>query len=192
LLWPSILLENYGTIFFIRSVLIHLLDFAANLDIHLRLLTMATILEDYKYEGKQIPMEEIRVLHLAVGPKIPAILQSTFKIFTPGLLENTEKIRSIEPTTETYGPHARHKLDIYLSSKEDETSTAPILVYFYGGGLVRGDKKLAAVAKGLMYHNLGTFFASRGITTLVPDYRRVNSKDGGEDAVCFNVLLLPD
>lgn len=35
----------------------------------------------------------------------------------------------------------------------------------------------------LVYHNLGAFFASRGITTIIPDYRRVNSKFGGEDAV---------
>jgi hypothetical protein len=37
--------------------------------------------------------------------------------------------------------------------------------------------------KGYRYHNLGCFFATRGITTIIPDYRRVNSQFGGEDAV---------
>lgn len=49
--------------------------------------------------------------------------------------------------------------------------------------MTRGNRTISAVPKGLVYNNLGTFFASRGITTLVPDYRRVNSKHGGEDAV---------
>lgn len=39
------------------------------------------------------------------------------------------------------------------------------------------------IADGLIYHNLGTFFAKRGITTIIADYRRVNSEFGGEDAV---------
>lgn len=33
-----------------------------------------------------------------------------------------------------------------------------------------------------MYHNVGSFFAQRGITAINPNYRRVNSKFGGEDA----------
>lgn len=49
--------------------------------------------------------------------------------------------------------------------------------------MTRGNRTISAVPKGLVYHNLGTFFASRGITTLVPDYRRVDSKHGGEGAV---------
>lgn len=51
--------------------------------------------------------------------------------------------------------------------------------------MTRGNRSISAVPKGLVYNNLGTFFASRGITTLVPDYRRVDSKHGGEGAVSF-------
>jgi len=47
--------------------------------------------------------------------------------------------------------------------------------------LVHGDK--ISPQFNLVYHNLGAFFASRGITTIIPDYRRVNSPFGGEDAV---------
>lgn len=46
---------------------------------------------------------------------------------------------------------------------------------------MRGDK--ISPQFNLVYHNLGAFFASRGITTIIPDYRRVNSPFGGEDAV---------
>jgi hypothetical protein len=35
----------------------------------------------------------------------------------------------------------------------------------------------------LVYHNLGAFFAKRGITTIIPNYRLVNSQFGGHDAV---------
>jgi hypothetical protein len=53
----------------------------------------------------------------------------------------------------------------------------------YGGGLIRGDKKSPNTPENLVYHNLGTFFAKRGLTTIIPDYRRANSPFGGEDAV---------
>lgn len=140
---------------------------------------------DYKYEGNQLPMEEIKVLHLAIGTQIPAIRNATIKIFTPGLVENKEKIEHIQPVTETYGPHYRHVLDIYQAKNND---VGPILVFLYGGGMIRGDRILADTGKGLIYWNLGTFFASRGITTIIPDYRRVKSPSGSDGAVCLPIL----
>jgi hypothetical protein len=55
----------------------------------------------------------------------------------------------------------------------------------YGGGLTRGDKILQGAPDGLAYHNLGTFFAKQGFTTVIADYRRVNdsAQGTGEDAV---------
>ena len=126
-------------------------------------------------------MDEIKTLHDSAGASIPTILPPTFKIFTPLLIKNKAAIQAISPTTESYGSHPRQKLDIYPSSQNAKDT--PILVFFYGGGLVRGDKRLPVMPEGLVYHNLGTFFASRGITTIIPDYRRVNSESGGEDAV---------
>ena len=143
---------------------------------------MANLLNDYKYDGKQVPMAEVRVLHHAVGTQILAVRSDTFKIFTPGLLENAERIQSIPPVTETYGSHARHKVDIY-QSHEHNIGNEPILIFLYAGGLTRGNRTLDVVPKGLVYNNLGTYFASRGITTLIPDYRRVDGKKGGDGAV---------
>lgn len=129
-------------------------------------------------------MEEVKVLALSCGTQIPAIRGDTFKIFTPGLIENAEHIHSITPITESYGSHARHKVDIYECSEQRAgRGKDPILVFLYGGGMTRGNRTIEAVPKGLVYHNLGTYFASRGLTTLVPDYRRVDSKRGGEGAV---------
>lgn len=105
----------------------------------------------------------------------------TIKTITPLLLKNKEAILSTPKREESYGPHPRQKLDIYLSAQESDKT--PILVFFYGGGLIRGDKTVPMVPDGLIYHNLGSFFAQRGITTIVADYRRVNSSFGGEDAV---------
>ena len=61
----------------------------------------------------------------------------------------------------SYGPHARHKLDIYRPIKGAETG--PIVIFFYGGRWREGDRGI--------YGFLGAAMASRGITTIIPDYR---------------------
>ena len=126
-------------------------------------------------------MDQIKSLNASAGQSISDIIMPTMKIFAPLLLKNKEAILSIPRKEETYGTHPRQKLDVYLSPTSSPES--PILIFFYGGGLVRGDKIVPQIPDGLMYHNLGTFFAKRGITTIIADYRRVNSELGGEDAV---------
>ncbi|MBJ7443882.1 MAG: carboxylesterase family protein, partial [Sphingobium sp.] len=37
-----------------------------------------------------------------------------------------------------YGPHERHRLDIYAPL--DATGPAPVLVFVHGGGFLKGDK----------------------------------------------------
>jgi acetyl esterase/lipase len=59
------------------------------------------------------------------------------------------------------------------------TVVSPIVIFLYGGGLTRGDKILPHVPQSLMYHNLGTFFALRNFTTIIPDYRRVDDPKVG-------------
>jgi hypothetical protein len=126
-------------------------------------------------------MEEIKALNDSAGPTIPAILQPTTQIFVPLLMKNKAAIHSIPPITQSYGSNPRQKLDIYLSAKN--TKFSPFLVFFHGGGLIGGDKIIPRVPDGLVYANLGTYFASRGLTTIIPNYRRVNSEIGGENAV---------
>ncbi len=60
-----------------------------------------------------------------------------------------------------YGPHARHQLDVYRSL--NRPAAGPVVLFLYGGGWRQGDRA--------MYHFIGASFASRGFTTVIPDYR---------------------
>lgn len=69
------------------------------------------------------------------------------------------------------------------------------LVFFYGGGLTHGSR--SSPPAHLVYDNLGAFFASRGVLTVIPDYRLVPSvvfPQGSEDVrdaldwVCRNLM----
>src|SRR6201999_1193863 len=50
----------------------------------------------------------------------------------------------------------------------------PILLFTYGGALQVGDRILPE-SKGLVYANLGAFFAQRGFLTVIADYRLVSA-----------------
>ncbi|KAJ5614324.1 alpha/beta-hydrolase [Penicillium herquei] len=126
-------------------------------------------------------MDQVRMIFDFHGTDIQATVLPTHRHFRPLLLKNKASIKIITPRTEAYGSHPRQKLDVYNS--EDSPRDAPVLIFLYGGGFVRGDKILAAMPEGLVYHNVGTFFAQKGFTTIIPDYRRVNSSTGGEDAL---------
>ena len=84
-------------------------------------------------------------------------------------------------TTKTYGTHARHKLDIYKPTSKEGVNEAgnrdPIILFLYGGGWRDGTRK--------MYQFVGSAFARRGFTTIIPDYRtypEVSFPDFIEDA----------
>lgn len=63
--------------------------------------------------------------------------------------------------TASFGPHPRHKLDVYTPQKRD--GAAPVVVFFYGGTWNSGDRG--------KYAFLGEALASRGIVTVIADYR---------------------
>lgn len=114
---------------------------------------------------------------------IMSVLMPTFEAFRPHLVANKEAILSIPSETHSYGAHERQKLDLYTGPACSQSS--PLFVFFYGGGLSRGSKILPHVPHSLVYHNLGTFYASRGFTTIIADYRRVDDATlgTGEGAV---------
>jgi acetyl esterase/lipase len=60
-----------------------------------------------------------------------------------------------------YGPLPRQQLDAYLPLQAD--GTTPLVVFFYGGAWTRGERA--------DYRFVGEALASRGIATLVVDYR---------------------
>lgn len=60
-----------------------------------------------------------------------------------------------------YGPHRRHRLDLYEPA--DGAGSGPIVVFLYGGGWRSGQRSI--------YGFVGSALATRGITTVIPDYR---------------------
>lgn len=60
-----------------------------------------------------------------------------------------------------YGPDPRQKLDVYIP--DGLKGPAPMLLFFYGGSWQSGTKR--------DYQGFGQAFASKGIVTLVADYR---------------------
>ncbi|MBL0919153.1 MAG: alpha/beta hydrolase [Hydrogenophaga sp.] len=62
---------------------------------------------------------------------------------------------------QAYGPDPRQRLDVYLPARP--LPQAPIAVFFYGGSWTTGERA--------DYRFVGEALASRGIVTLVPDYR---------------------
>ncbi|EPE33055.1 alpha/beta-Hydrolase [Glarea lozoyensis ATCC 20868] len=130
-------------------------------------------------------MEAVKTLTLKSGTSIPSILLPTFQIFTPGHTANKSSILATPRVTHTYGPHPRQTLDLYLppsspspNSTLHSSDPSPILIFLHGGGLTHGSK--LSPEHPLVYHSTGSFFAQRGVTTIIPDYRRVGVE--GEDA----------
>jgi acetyl esterase/lipase len=60
-----------------------------------------------------------------------------------------------------YGPDRRQRLDIYVP--DGLKTTAPVVVFFYGGGWDSGSKDL--------YRFVGGALAAHGFVTIIPDYR---------------------
>jgi dienelactone hydrolase len=62
-----------------------------------------------------------------------------------------------------YGPHPRHKLDVYLPAG----APSAVVVFVHGGGFVAGDKN----GDGVFYRNVGRWLARHGFAAVLPNYR---------------------
>jgi acetyl esterase/lipase len=88
------------------------------------------------------------------------VLAATAAIYRP-LVDSTPVN---EQRDVAYGPHARHRLDVYLPDGRPRG----VVVYVHGGGFVRGEKD----ADGVFYPNVGRFLARAGFAAVLPNYRR--------------------
>lgn len=61
----------------------------------------------------------------------------------------------------SYGPHSRHRLDVYRPS--GRAGVGPIAVFIYGGAWRDGHRS--------DFGFVGAALAARGVTTVIPDYR---------------------
>ena len=64
-----------------------------------------------------------------------------------------------------FGPDPRQKLDVYVPAKAAAGARLPVVIFFYGGGWVRGERA--------EYGFAARAFAARGYVAIVPDYRLV-------------------
>ncbi|KAG9518103.1 alpha/beta-hydrolase, partial [Aureobasidium melanogenum] len=112
-------------------------------------------------------------------------LMPTMRAYATLHEQNRSSIESTPREEFTYGSEPRQKLDVY--SPKQVSDDTPILVFLYGGGLSRGDKRMPTppTAQNLVYANIGHYYASRGFVTVIPDYRRTGEgaifPSGGQD-----------
>ena len=64
-----------------------------------------------------------------------------------------------------FGPDPRHRLDVYVPDKTAAGVQLPVVIFFYGGGWVDGNRGDYAFA--------GRAFAAQGFVAVVADYRLV-------------------
>ena len=61
-----------------------------------------------------------------------------------------------------YGPHARHRIDLYRPD-DGRSASLPVLLFLHGGGFIRGDKGEK--------ENIGLYFAREGFVVALANYR---------------------
>ena len=81
---------------------------------------------------------------------------ATLKALTP------RDTHSVTPAV-AYGELTRQKLDVYKPAQAAAAGGYPVVVFFYGGSWTRGERA--------NYAFIGEALASRGVLTLVADYR---------------------
>jgi acetyl esterase len=110
----------------------------------------------------------------AMGAKLNRdIVIGTNKLYGP-LLKKMKRDGVKVTKDQVYGPHERHRIDVYQPSTS--AGLKPIVLFLHGGGFVRGDKKGFA--------NIGTYFARHGVLGLAANYRlapKVKWPAGAED-----------
>lgn len=106
------------------------------------------------------------------------ILNATYAIYKP-LQERAPKDGVTIHKDIAYGPHERHRLDVFVPNTKP--SGAPTVVYFHGGGYIAGAR---SPLPGLIYDNVPTFFARNGVIGANATYRLAPEHKwpaGGED-----------
>lgn len=94
----------------------------------------------------------------AAGNDLPAVAA----LYAP-LLAAQDRSGVVRHADLPYGDHPRHRLDVYQPAGDAAGADRPVLVFFHGGGFIRGNKEHR--------ENLGVFFAQQGYVTVLPNYR---------------------
>ncbi|KIJ67182.1 hypothetical protein HYDPIDRAFT_84052, partial [Hydnomerulius pinastri MD-312] len=94
--------------------------------------------------------------------------------FMPILEERRAELEKIERRTFRTGDGDRNFLDVYYPIKPSITPNGkiPVLFFIYGGGYNTGWRQFPSPYE-MGYRTVGSFYAQRGIMTIIPDYRLV-------------------
>ncbi|QHE85504.1 alpha/beta hydrolase [Hydrogenophaga sp. BPS33] len=96
----------------------------------------------------------------ALGPVFnPDVLLATRAIYREHIA--TEQVS--EQLDVPYGPHERHRLDVYMPAQRPRA----VVVFVHGGGFIGGDKR----DDGVFYANVGRFLANAGFAAVLINYR---------------------
>ena len=101
----------------------------------------------------------LAALPVSLDPKYSV---ATKAFYTPLLARAQEGVTATLDVA--YGPHARHKLDVYSVAGSKPSA---ILIYVPGGGYTGGDKR----SDNVMFGNIGGYFARRGMLGITMNYR---------------------
>ncbi len=108
---------------------------------------------------------EVLSLVRSLGAELsPTMIQGTQRFFA-------ERFIGIDPLTsitrdQSYGPHERHRLDLF--TRADPGGNSPVLVFVHGGGFVMGDKRTQGLP---FYDNVGDFAVRSGCVGITMTYR---------------------
>jgi triacylglycerol lipase len=115
---------------------------------------------------------EIRRMHETgaegVLAKTGDLYKSVERSYRPSEVKTTADI--------AYGEHERHKLDIHVDTRRRGDALQPVVMYFHGGGYLRGAKENS--------RNVGEYFASIGLVGVSATYRlapEIQWPDGAND-----------
>ncbi len=116
--------------------------------------------------------EVARAVMRVLGPSwtddIAAGRRAVLDTYTPLLAKaSTEGFAVVRDLA--YGPHARHRLDVYRPTAPTGPASvpAPVVVFVHGGGFVRGDMN----ANAQIYGNVPRYFARHGCVAVNVEYR---------------------
>ncbi len=114
-----------------------------------------------------------------MNPAIRAFLRDLGTQISPQMIQSTqrffaERFVGIDPGVaisrdHAYGPHERHRLDVFAPAAPARASgNLPVVVFVHGGGFVMGDKRMPDLP---FYDNVGQFAVSSGYVGVTMTYR---------------------
>lgn len=120
-------------------------------------------------QANAVEWERARACMRELGPRwagdIALGRRTVLEIYTPLLAQAATDGYTVVRDL-TYGPHARHRLDVYRPALPG-TTPAPVVVFVHGGGFVRGDMNTNAQ----IYGNVPRYFARHGCLAVNMEYR---------------------